>query len=260
MSRIEVVALGTSSQVPTRQRNHNGYLLRLGDVDFLFDPGEGTQLQLARAKVSVERVRRIFLTHFHGDHCLGLAGVLQLINAAEVGKPVELHFPASGQRYYERALCSSIYELNTTFLAHPVREMGLQFEDGYCRVFAHKLSHGVPTVGYRLEVYRDGFAPFILAFSMDTRLCDGARVLAEGADVLISESTYLSSEEKEAQERGHMTAAHAAQLAVSTGVRHLVLTHFSQRYPGNRVFLDEARAIHPRVTALSDLRTYVLAE
>jgi ribonuclease BN (tRNA processing enzyme) len=72
VTSIELLALGTSSQVPTRQRNHNGYLLRFGDEDILFDPGEGTQRQLARARVGVERVRRIFITHFHGDHCLGV--------------------------------------------------------------------------------------------------------------------------------------------------------------------------------------------
>ena len=255
---IKLLALGTSSQVPTRKRNHNGYLFRFDDVDFLFDPGEGTQLQLARAEVGVERIQRVFLTHFHGDHCLGLAGVVQLLSAAEVEAPVQFHFPVSGRRYYERALGASIYDLKVTFQARPVRDEGLQFDDGRFRVTARKLSHGVPTVGYRLEVSREGRSPFVLAFSMDTRVCAGARALAEGADVLVSECTYLSTEEQEAQERGHMTATHAAQLARDAGVQHLILTHFSQRYPANGPFLSEARAIHPHVTALSDLRSYTL--
>ncbi len=255
------MALGTSSQVPTRYRNHNGYLLRLDREDFLFDPGEGTQLQMARARVGVERLRRVLLTHFHGDHCLGLAGVLQLINAANVGNVVEFHFPVSGLRYYERAICACIYDLQAKFEPRPVRALGLQMACPELRIYAQKLSHGVPTIGYRVEIQQKSSSnPFVLAFAMDTRRCAGARLLAEGADVLISECTYLSSEAKEAEERGHMTAAHAAELAVEAGVKHLMLTHFSQRYPGNRPFLEEAQAIHGRVTALSDLRTYILAD
>ena len=259
---IELVALGTSSQVPTRQRNHNGYLLRLrGEgppVDYLFDPGEGTQRQLARAHVSVETVRRIFLTHFHGDHCLGLAGVIQLISAATPAHPVRVHFPAAGRRFYERAVEASIYERRVALEPRPVERPGLLFEDEVARVEAFKLSHGVPTFGYRVEL-RPPHGPFVFGFSMDSRVCAGMRALAEGADVLLSECTYTRAETREARERGHMTATDAAEVAVSGGVKKLLLSHFSQRYPSNRPFLEEARAIHGDVTALSDLRTYRLA-
>lgn len=260
MSVVELLALGTSSQVPTRQRNHNGYLLRVGDIDFLFDPGEGTQRQLARARVGVERVRRVFLTHFHGDHSLGLAGVIQLLSAAAASppEPVRFHFPVSGRKFWHRALEASIFEMRADLRAQPVIEEGPVFDDGRFAVTARKLSHGVPCYGYRLEIREEDQPPFVFAFSMDTRVCPGAQALAEGADVLVSECTYLSSEEREARERGHMTAAHAARLAAEAGVKHLVLTHFSQRYPSNRPFLDEARAIHPKVTALVDLKRYCL--
>lgn len=263
MSAIELVALGTSSQVPTRQRNHNGYLLRFGQdhggVDFLFDPGEGTQRQLARVGISVDRVQRVFLTHFHGDHCLGLAGVIQLLSACSPAHPVAVHFPSSGRKFYERAVEAAIYDRRVALEPQPVDDDGLVFDEPPFRVSARKLSHGVPTLGYRVELTRPDAPPFVFAFSMDTRVCEGARALADQADVLVSECTYLSSEEREAVERGHMTAAHAAELARDAGVKHLVLTHFSQRYPANRPFLQEARALHPRVTALTDLRTYVLA-
>ncbi|MBK5221457.1 MAG: MBL fold metallo-hydrolase [Acidimicrobiia bacterium] len=68
MSDIELVVLGTSSQTPTRHRNHNGYLVRWGAHSIQFDPGEGTQRQLTHAGVAATSIRRICLTHFHGDH------------------------------------------------------------------------------------------------------------------------------------------------------------------------------------------------
>jgi ribonuclease Z len=70
----ELIVLGTASQVPTRHRNHNCYLLRWDGEGLLFDPGEGTQRQLLLAGVSASSVTRLCLPHFHGDHCLGVPG------------------------------------------------------------------------------------------------------------------------------------------------------------------------------------------
>jgi ribonuclease Z len=79
------------------------------------------------------------------------------------------------------------------------------------------------------------------AFVMDTRLCDGVFELAEGCDLLVIESTFLDRDAALAQEYGHLTAAQAARVAAECGVRHLVLTHFSQRYDDPESFAREAR-------------------
>ena len=102
MSAREIIALGTSSQVPTRYRNHNGYLLRWDDQGILFDPGEGTQRQMIYAEVTVTQVTKICITHFHGDHSLGLAGISQRISLDRVPHEVEVYFPKSGRKYYDR--------------------------------------------------------------------------------------------------------------------------------------------------------------
>ena len=94
--------LGTASQAPTRTRNHNGYLLRWDGCGFLFDPGEGTQRQMLLAGVPSSAVHRVFLSHFHGDHCLGLPGVVQRMSLDGVGHPVAAHYPASGQVFFDR--------------------------------------------------------------------------------------------------------------------------------------------------------------
>jgi ribonuclease Z len=77
---------------------------------------------------------------------------------------------------------------------------------------------------------------------MDTRLCDGAHALAEGCDMLVIESTFLDEDEELAAEHGHLTAGQAARVAHEAGVRHLVLTHFSQRYSEPEEFERQARA------------------
>ena len=87
MSDRELVVLGTASQAPTRSRNHNGYLLLWDDEGLLFDPGEGTQRQMLFAGVTASRITRICITHFHGDHCLGLPGVLARIMTTASSSP-----------------------------------------------------------------------------------------------------------------------------------------------------------------------------
>jgi ribonuclease Z len=98
--------------------------------------------------------------------------------------------------------------------------------------------------------HREGQA---FAFVMDTALCDAAFELAHGVDMLVCESTFLAAEEDLAAEAGHLTAAQAARIAAESGVRLLVLTHFSQRHPDERVYLDEALEVFPHVVAVRDL-------
>ena len=156
MSLREFVALGTSSQVPTRYRNHNGYLLRWDGAGFLFDPGEGTQRQFILAEVAVPEVRRIFITHFHGDHALGLAGIVQRLSLDRVKHPVEIFFPKSGQAYYERLIRSTIYHRAVELVPRPVSgDGGVVSEDATFVIEAYPLVHSVDTFGYRIKE-RDG--------------------------------------------------------------------------------------------------------
>ncbi len=87
MANRELIVLGTASQAPTRTRNHNGYFLRWDDEGLLFDPGEGTQRQMLFAGVTAHQVGRVCVTHFHGDHCLGLPRVLQRMALDRVPVP-----------------------------------------------------------------------------------------------------------------------------------------------------------------------------
>jgi ribonuclease Z len=297
MSVRELVALGTSSQVPTRYRNHNGYLLRWDAEGLLFDPGEGTQRQMIYADVTATAITRILITHFHGDHCLGLAGMSQRISLDRVPHPVHVYFPQSGRVYYDRLRRASIYHDVAEVVPHGITEPGVIHEDARVRLHARRLDHGVETFGYRWEekdkvamqpeklaeagirgpaigelqrkgrltigdhTFRveDFSVPRLgqkVAFVMDTRFCEEAIALAEGVDMLVCESTYLSSEAREAHDHGHMTAAQAATIAKEAGARQLVLTHFSQRYTSTQPFVDEAAAIFPHVVAARDTKRY----
>ncbi|MFJ2016076.1 ribonuclease Z [Streptomyces nodosus] len=271
MSVREVVILGTASQVPTRHRNHNGYLLRWDGQGILFDPGEGTQRQMLRAKVAAHDLNRICVTHFHGDHSLGLAGVIQRINLDRVPHEITAHYPKSGQRFFERLRYATAYRETVALTEAPVSADGPLAVTPAYTLEARRLSHPVESFGYRLvepdgrrmlperlaalgikgpdvgRIQREGSLGGVpldevsevrrgqrFAFVMDTRLCEGVHALADGCDMLVIESTFLDEDARLATEYGHLTAGQAGRVAAEAGVRHLVLTHFSQRYePGD---------------------------
>jgi len=151
MSAWELVALGTASQVPTRHRNHNGYFLRAGEEGLLFDPGEGTQRQMLFAGVRSVAITRIFVTHLHGDHCLGLASMVQRLSFDGVTRPVPLYHPASGAPYVERLLHASIFDDRTNLVRVPIDRDGEVARDERLVVHAARLRHRVDAVGYRVE-------------------------------------------------------------------------------------------------------------
>ncbi|MGW2540075.1 ribonuclease Z [Kitasatospora sp. NPDC001574] len=152
MSQRELVVLGTASQVPTRHRNHNGYLLRWDGEGLLFDPGEGTQRQMLHAGVSATQLTRIAVTHFHGDHSLGLAGVIQRINLDRVPHPVDVYFPASGEVYFERLRHATAFHETAVLRPRPIEESGPVPAPGARFVLdAVRLSHPVESFGYRLS-------------------------------------------------------------------------------------------------------------
>ncbi|MEU3251561.1 ribonuclease Z [Streptomyces sp. NPDC006997] len=294
MSVRELVVLGTASQVPTRHRNHNGYLLRWDGEGILFDPGEGTQRQMLRAGVAAHDIHRICVSHFHGDHSLGLAGVIQRVNLDRVPHPVTAHYPRSGQRFFDRLRYATAYRETVGITEAPVDTDGDLASTRAYRLEARKLSHPVESYGYRLvepdgrrmlperlaahgvrgpdigRVQREGVLGGVtldevsearrgqrFAFVMDTRLCDGVYALAEGCDLLVIESTFLDEDEHLAVEHGHLTAGQAARVASEAGVRHLVLTHFSQRYSDPDDFERQARAAgyEGELTVAHDLLT-----
>ncbi|SEO46156.1 ribonuclease Z [Amycolatopsis saalfeldensis] len=279
MSRRELVVLGSASQTPTRHRNHNGYLLRFDGEGVLFDPGEGTQRQMIHAGVAANALTRVCVTHFHGDHSLGLAGVIQRFSMDAVAHPVRCHYPASGQVYFDRLRHSTSFHERAELVELPVTGDGPL--DGPLSAYA--LDHRIDCYGYRFaepggvrmlpaalaaagvrgpdvsRLQREGSLSVdgrtigladvsvprpgqVFAFVMDTRLCPGAFACARDADLLVAESTFREADADLAERYGHLTAGDAGRLAAESGARTLVLSHFSQRYPYEEAdqFRDEA--------------------
>ncbi|MCB1106938.1 MAG: ribonuclease Z [Chlamydiia bacterium] len=151
MSVRDLIILGCSSQQPTRLRNHGAYLLRWNQEGLLFDPGEGTQRQFIFADIAPPTVTRIFVSHFHGDHCLGLGSMLMRLNLDRVDHPVHVYYPASGKVYFDRLRYGTIYHDHVHVIEHPVAKEGIVHQDETFTIEAKFLSHGVDNLGWRIQ-------------------------------------------------------------------------------------------------------------
>lgn len=185
MTVRDIIILGCSSQQPTRFRNHGAYLVRWNEEGLLFDPGEGTQRQFIFANVAPTCVTRIFVSHFHGDHCLGLGSMLMRLNLDKVTHPIHCYYPASGKKYFDRLRYGTIYHETIQVIEHPVSAPGIVMDDGKFKIEAVFLEHGVDNIGWRIT-------------EPDTRKFDQAKLEASG---------IRGSMVRDLQEQGHLIVA-----------------------------------------------------
>src|SRR4051794_38760819 len=138
--------------MPTRRRNLSAVALRLlaRREIWLFDCGEATQHQLMRTPLRPPQIRRIFLTHLHGDHLYGLPGLLTSLSMLGVETPVAVHAPAGLAEFIEPALRVAHAGLTFPLSLHELAP-GAAVDDGELCVTWRPLDHGVPSFGFRIE-------------------------------------------------------------------------------------------------------------
>jgi len=154
---VQVTFLGTSSGVPTRARNVSAVALRLPQRSelWLFDCGEGTQHQFLRSDLRLSQLRRVFITHMHGDHVFGLPGLLASLGLSGSSDGVDLYGPDPLDAYLQGVLRTSSTRIGYPLAVHPVRAAaetrGVVFEDEDLLVRSTPLHHRVPAYAYRVE-------------------------------------------------------------------------------------------------------------
>ncbi|VEP14763.1 Ribonuclease Z [Hyella patelloides LEGE 07179] len=148
---MEITFLGTSSGVPTRARNVSSVALRLPQKAevWLFDCGEGTQHQLLRSEIKSSQIRRIFVTHMHGDHIFGLMGAIASSGLAGNAQKIDVYGPAGLAEYLQACAKYSYMRLGSRLRVHTVQP-GLVYEEAEFSVHCQLLKHRVPAYGYRV--------------------------------------------------------------------------------------------------------------
>lgn len=149
---LRVTFLGTSSGVPTRNRNVSSIALQLPQRSelWLLDCGEATQHRLIKtASLNMGSLRRIFITHLHGDHIYGLPGLLATLGMGNPPAQIDVYAPAGLQGFLDAVLKCSESKLAYPVVVHTV-ETGLIHHEAEYSVYAAPLDHRVPAYGYRI--------------------------------------------------------------------------------------------------------------
>ncbi|MFX1262622.1 MAG: ribonuclease Z [Promethearchaeota archaeon] len=299
---IDIVFLGTGGSIPTTGRNHPAIVVRHSGWNLMLDCGEDAQRQFELASLGQNKKMAILITHMHGDHVLGLGGLLLRFSLLGRVKPLEIYGPPELIPYVK--MNQATINLGTTFKTTVYGiSSGILFDADNLQVRAFEVDHRGLAFGYELTYQRptgefkpkmakkmgvpkgplwgqlaDGKSitlsngteikpedvtapkpkPLKIVYSGDTRACDTLRDSAKGANILISEAMYTSEHAELAEERGHMTAASAAEVAKSSGVGLLALTHYSPRYDNGEQILEEARSIFPNTILASDMMRIAL--
>lgn len=229
-----VTFLGTSGAVPTPARNPSSLQITHEDRHLLFDVGENTVRQLARFEAS-EDISAVYITHTHGDHVLGLPGLLHKLQHSGRTSSLPIYTPRGTTDRIEQLTrvlgCEFQYDIDIT----PVT-VGDTIRGEDWTVTPFETEHQTRAVGYVVTPADDDGC---VVYTGDTRPTDATVTAAADADVLVHDAMFGEANADRARETGHSTAAEAGTVAERAGVDTLVLTHTSPRHAGEEGVLGE---------------------
>ncbi|WP_374163971.1 ribonuclease Z [Arcticibacter sp. MXS-1] len=154
--RFDVTILGSSSATPIFNRNPTAQILNVNERLFLIDCGEGTQQQLIRNGIKAQRINYIFISHLHGDHYLGLVGLLSSLHLNGRTKPIGLFGPPELKEIIDIQLKYSETELRYPILFHPTQteQPEVIFENSDIQVETILLEHRIACTGFKFTQKR----------------------------------------------------------------------------------------------------------
>jgi len=293
MSMIKVIFLGTSDAIPSASRNHTSILLEYKNENILIDCGEGTQRQFRKAKLNPNKVTKILITHWHGDHVLGLAGLLQTLTFSNYNKTLNIYGPKGTKEFMKILLRTFAFQ--GKYRINIEEAEGKFFENDEFYLEAEKMTHGIPCNAYsfvkkgRLRIDKKKLektklkGPILkklkegkdvtyngrkylaknltysedskkVSFVFDTSFNKNIVPFVKNSDLLVCESTFGAELEDKAEEYKHLNVKKTAQIAKQSKSKELILTHISQRYSKNpKSILDAAKKIFRNSHIAQDL-------
>jgi ribonuclease Z len=303
---LEVTILGSSSATPIFNRNPTSQALNINERLYLIDCGEGTQQQMLRFDIKASRIDHIFISHLHGDHYLGIVGLISSLHLNGRIKPLKIYCPPQLKEIIDLQL-----KYSETTIQYPVEyiftnplkaEVLLDNQDIIVETIP--LNHRIPCTGFLfkekkrlrklmkeklerlaipVEYYSalkkgadyvmpdgevlkndtlttDSSEPKAYAYCSDTLYDETYFKQISNVTLLYHEATFLNNMLDRAIETHHTTALQAAQVALTTNVKKLLIGHFSARYKTLTELLDEARSIFPETELAIEGRTFIIGE
>lgn len=254
MNPSKLTILGCGSAKPTMDTSPSGQVFEMDDKSFLIDCGEGIQLSMIRCGIHTSRLYSILISHLHGDHCFGLIGLLSTLGMQRRTQPMHIYAHADLERLMRPWLDYYCSDLTYDVIFHPInpRHNEVIFEDRTVRIESIPLKHLVPCCGFLFVSKHDNRKRY--AYCSDTMYTEKIIPMIDGVDTLYHESTYTDEFAAKCRTVAHSTARQAATIAMKAHVGKLIIGHFSSRFAGHQLFLDEAKEVFEN-TLLAQERT-----
>ncbi len=241
-----LVVLGSANAVPDMEHENTHMALVGQDRIVLIDCVGNPLLRFQQARLEVDHLTDIILTHFHPDHVSGVPSFL--MNSWLLGRktPMDIHGLGYAVERMEKVM--DFFDWTSWPNMYPVKfhplleqEMVPVLETDEYRVFASLVHHLIPTIGLRVEFPQSGK---VLAYSCDTEPCEEVVRLASGADVLLHEAAGATI--------GHTSAAQAGKIASQARAKSLYLIHYPTQGGKQQGLIHEARTTYDGPVALAE--------
>lgn len=277
---MKITFLGTGAMLPTKERNPNAIFISYKSEGILIDCAEGTQRQLRYAGISPTKVTKLLITHWHGDHVLGIPGLMQSLGASNYTKKLEIYGPKGSKNFFKNMMNGLAFKSRIKFELKEVNE-GKFFENEDFYLEANGVKHSIDCLSYSL-IEKDKLKiniGYTKKFGLTQHpllgeLQRGKDIIYDGKKIKVKDATIVKKGKKicfildtyydkklikiakdsdllisestwlendKLQDKEHLSAKDAGLLAKRAKVKKLILTHFSQRYRDLSEILKECK-------------------
>ena len=150
---MQLVFLGTSSAAPTVERGLSSIALMRGSELLLFDAGEGMQRNFIKAGLGMNRKMKIFISHMHADHCVGLLGLLQTMALQGRERSIDIYGEPRVKEFWEENRRIINFGLTFDVQVHTIEKEGVVVKEGEYQVACCEALHSIPSLAYCLEEF-----------------------------------------------------------------------------------------------------------
>ena len=289
---MRITFLGTSAMLPTKERNPNAIFISYNKNGILIDCAEGTQRQLRLAGISPTKVTKLLITHWHGDHVLGIPGLIQSLGASNYNKTLEIYGPHGSKNFFKNLMSGLVFKAR---IKYEIKEImpGIFYTDNELILKADSLKHSIPCYAYSIieQDKRKININYTKKFGLTKHpllgeLQHGKNINYKGKLITVNKATILKKgkkisiivdtaynnkliniakdadlliceatwlEKDKLRDYEHLTSKQAGIVAKKAKVKKLILTHFSQRYKDLNEILKEAKKEFKNVEVAKDL-------
>ncbi len=196
MEKFEVTVLGCGSALPTVKHNGSGMVVNIREKYFLVDCAEGTQVELRRNRIHLNRLFTVFISHLHGDHCFGLMGLISTLGLLGRTAPLHVYGPQDIDTLFQPLIDYHCNGMTYEVVFHPIdtHQNTCIYEDRSLQVFSIPLKHRIRCCGYYFKekelsrhILKDAIEKYAIPISQINNVKAGLDFVMPNGDVIKNE-------------------------------------------------------------------------